>query len=516
MAFDLNRLQRGVESEAVQIAKLRNENESLRDVFNEIRSLLLPTNFEARLQKKMEQSHWTAEALKPPSPKKSAPSSPSKDGNTTEAAKGDETDATAEAEASNPKGEGKGKGKSKAEKKKQKRLVNNMSLSERIFHDRIELMRSGQGGDPMSQQLGQLEERLSTIASALRNSPNLDSAMQVQRPPDMVKKEKARRRSAFVEVESEEEDSDKAADEEEVRTNGVADDLKYHVCWECKELRTKGFTDYDDKNWYCENCWKECRSDYWNAATKIGAVARGNRERKEVSAKKESLKLEKEAKKKQTEKVAQQKSSDKGPDRRQSGSWTQWPRKSLQNGKLPVAQEESTVKKSGKPTTELSKPLTPRQSKETTSAAAEKVAQESHQKAAAPQLCGDCGEKKLEGKFDDDGDWFCTECWKAVEAGEESIALEDPEMTEGPPQMCGDCQEMRTRGKSDEDGDWFCEACWAKVGEDDEEEEEEEVIEGGPRQCGDCGLMKTTGEIDPDTEDWFCTECWAAVEAAED
>eukprot|EP00931_Biecheleriopsis_adriatica_P085594 TRINITY_DN6025_c0_g1_i1.p1 TRINITY_DN6025_c0_g1~~TRINITY_DN6025_c0_g1_i1.p1 ORF type:complete len:840 (-),score=183.10 TRINITY_DN6025_c0_g1_i1:22-2517(-) len=54
--------------------------------------------------------------------------------------------------------------------------------------------------------------------------------------------------------------------------------------------------------------------------------------------------------------------------------------------------------------------------------------------------CTECLREKQEGKADDLGDWYCSECWSRV---------------------CQDCGEVRENGKLDEHGEWYCSACWS-------------------------------------------------------
>lgn len=94
--------------------------------------------------------------------------------------------------------------------------------------------------------------------------------------------------------------------------------------------------------------------------------------------------------------------------------------------------------------------------------------------------CAECGEAPLLGAADEDGEWYCKDCWEAflsqndeataaLPAADNAAKSESVESTSSCNESvagdrlytCAECGEAPLLGAFDEeDGEWYCKSCW--------------------------------------------------------
>lgn len=414
--MDLQRLQACLEGLQGEVHRIREENDALRECLEET-GVLKPQAIAARLKRKARVERDVSEIAYGKAPINPTQNTPVTSASSTRKSSPEPTDwrkvlegdlnsesknwkkaPAAVVSLPNPPERSSrasmmpGKGVPKQQTQQASGKAHNMSLTERIFHDRIELMRSGQGGDPMSQQLFQLEERLSHMASALRTSPGVDDALN---KPSKEKRGSIHNvgddpDSPIVPImhgSSEESPASQVA--EEIQSGEVCikaatrmeashkESPTKSLCSECGQLCSDGCQDFEDNSWYCLNCWNECRPELVEGATKIQSVMRGRMGRskaKKISEAKTKVIARlnsRELKTFQCLDCGNMKTTGWADE--DTGEWfceDCWEALALEDG------EEG-------------------------------------------QICADCEEFKRSGRAcPESGEWFCDECWSAVEDSE--------------------------------------------------------------------------------------------------
>ena len=78
------------------------------------------------------------------------------------------------------------------------------------------------------------------------------------------------------------------------------------------------------------------------------------------------------------------------------------------------------------------------------------------------KICHQCQSGGVVGELDEQGQWFCSQCWKKyledvlVRSSFEAYGVENEERT------CNGCVVQKREGAPDEQGQWYCAECWTQ------------------------------------------------------